>query len=464
MTQLVVGVGGLNLLFLCVGYCLLAAPLARESLAGLVSWCGVALLAGAGAVGVAVFLATIGGAEASPVTLAACAALLAAAGLAARVLRPARSPLGGPARPRDPVLPSPTAIASTVAAFGVAAIAAFGLVGGFRSSPWLDDSWGIWLPKGLALAKVGLDSRLFSPTSGYVHFEVLDYPLWWSVVTALDVRFAGSLDVRAIDAELAILAVAFLAAAARMLSGHARPWLLWAGLLLLAASPAFFHHAQSGMADLPLAMYLGLWLLAALGWLATGRAFQLAVAGIAAAAAFALKTEGLPELALFLAVLTVAAWRPARSRLLGVWLATAAAFLTYVPWLAWRSAHDVGSRVGLAQALGPGYLSDRAGRIGPSVRTVARHVFDPTDWTVIVALLVLLGLAGALRERRLLWLAPSLLVGGGILFWAWAYWAAKDDLGYVLATSSYRVIDPLVVAADVLLPLEAERLLRVFGR
>ena len=162
--------------------------------------------------------------------------------------------------------------------------------------------------------------------------------------------------------------------------------------------------------------------------------------------------------------MTVAAWRPARARLTGLWLVTAAAFLTYLPWLVWRSTHAVGSRVGLGNAFGIGYLANRADRIGTSFETVARHVVDPTDWALIVPLLVALGVAGALRERRLVWLAPTAVVGVGILFWTWAYWSAQDNLAYLLATSSYRVIDPLVLAAAVLLPLEAERLLRAFAR
>jgi len=267
-----------------------------------------------------------------------------------------------------------------------------------------------------------------------------------------------------VDAELAILAVAFLGAVARLLWGYVRAWLVWVALLLLAASPAYFDHAQAGMADLPLAIYIALWLLAVIGWLATGRPLHLVVAGIAAAAAFAIKTEAVPELALFLVVVSVATWRPARKRLGAVWLTTGAAFLTYVPWLVWRSSHDVTSRVGVRRAFGADSLADHADRIAPSLRTVTSHLVDPTDWTVIVPLVVVLGVVGVVRDRRLLWLGPTVLVVVGIVFWTWAYWSAKDNLDYLLATSSYRVIDPIVLSAAVLLPLEAERLLRSFGR
>lgn len=461
MTALVLGVGGLNVVFLTVGYCLMSPELTPGRAREAASWCGVALLVGTGAVGVTVFLAVIAGARADILTFTLCSAALAGCGLAARRLRPARSVPATPSTRHE----APAAeIVATLAAFVVTAVAGFGLVGGFRSSPWLDDAWGIWLPKGLALAHAGLDPRLFAPGGTYVRFEVLDYPLWWSIVTALAVRFTGSIDLRAVDAELAILAVAFLGATARLLWGHARPWLVWGALLLLAASPAYFDHAQAGMADLPLAIYAAVWILGVVGWLATGRPIHLVTAGVAAAAAFAIKTEGLPEVALFLLVVTAAAWRPARRRLPAVWLVTGAAFLTYVPWLLWRSSHDVSSRVGLRRAFGVDSLADQAGRLGPSLRTVTRHLVDPTDWTVIVPLLLVLGILGLVRERRLVWLAPSALVAVGIAFWTWAYWSAEDNLDYLLATSSYRVIDPIVLAAAVLVPLEAERLLRSRGR
>ena len=88
----------------------------------------------------------------------------------------------------------------TAAAFGVvAAVCVVGVVGGFRSTPWLDDVWGIWLPKGLALWHHGLDERLFAPSGEYVTFGVPDYPLWWSVVTRLDVQAVGGLDVRVVS-------------------------------------------------------------------------------------------------------------------------------------------------------------------------------------------------------------------------------------------------------------------------
>jgi len=288
-----------------------------------------------------------------------------------------------------------------------------------------------------------------------VHFEVPDYPLWWSALAALDVRVAGEVDVRAMNAQLAILVVAFLAAAARLLWGWVRPWLLFASLLLLAASPEFLRHAQSGMADLPLAVFLSLSLLAGVGWLFTGRGFYLGLVVVFGAAAAAIKTEGLPEVVLLLALLGFFAPR----RRAGLWLAGAAATATALPWVAWRAVHDIGGRVALGDGLDPGFLADRAERLGPAFEGLLSHLLDPTEWLLLVPLAVMLALAGFARERRAAWLALPALLAAGFALLVWAYWADRDDIDYLVSTSAYRVVDPLVLTAVVATPLLAERLL-----
>jgi hypothetical protein len=41
-----------------------------------------------------------------------------------------------------------------------------------------------------------------------------------------------------------------------------------------------------------------------------------------------------------------------------------------------------------------------------------------------------------------------------------AYWIDRDEIGFVLATSAYRVVDPLVLSAAVLIPILAESFLQ----
>ena len=419
--SLVPGVLVVNGAFLAAGYALLGPTRWRPS------WAGVALLVGAGSVGSLVFFATILGLHASLAVAATVTAALVGGGL----LFWRRNP--------EQVTPSQgrPISALTAAAFGVvAAVCLVGVVGGFRSAPWLDDVWGIWLPKGLALWHHGLDERLFAPSGVYVTFGVPDYPLWWSVVTSLDVQAVGGLDVRVVCAQLALLTVAFVGAAARLLWDCVRPPVLAGSLLLLALSPELWRHVQGGVADLPLAIYLALAVVAAARWLRTREPFLLALAGLALAVALQIKTEALVEVAALVVVGALFA-----RRLLWLGLALVAA----LPWLAWRWLHDVPSRAELDLT--------RVERLPDAARAVAEHLFDPTEWLVIVPLAIVLALIA--RNPKAL-LAPGALLAVVLV----AYWIDRDEIGYVLATSAYRVIDPVVLSAAVLIPLLAESFLQ----
>jgi hypothetical protein len=415
--SLVAGVLAVNAAFLAVGYALVGPPRWRAS------WAGVALLVGAGGVGMLVFFATIVGLRASLAVAAVAATILGLGGLVFwRRVGADRAAGGG--RSLDPL---------TAASFGViAAVCVLGVVGGFRSAPWLDDVWGIWLPKGLALWHHGLDERLFAPNGEYVTFGVPDYPLWWSVVTSLDVQAVGDLDVRVVCAQLALLTVAFVGAVARLLWDCVRPTVLAASLLLLVLSPELWRQVQGGVADLPLAIYLALALLAGARWLQTREPFLLLLAGFALAVALQIKTEAPAEVAALVVVGALFARR---------FLWAGLALLAAVPWLAWRWAHDVPSRAELDFS--------RVERVPDALRAVAEHVFDPTEWLVLLPLLIVLALVA--RQAKVL-LAPGALLAVVLT----AYWIDRDEIGYVLATSAYRVVDPIVLSAAVLIPLLAE--------
>jgi len=453
---------GFNLVLAAVGYCVLSASLAGRRPTSWASFAGVALLVGASLVGVGTFVAATVGLTTGLATFAGVALLIAVSGLIFRRICTDRLRAFVAAAPSPPQ-PPPSRLGrllTLIAGFGVVVVGAFALVGGFRSSPWLDDVWGIWLPKGVALDGHGLDPRLFTESGRYVTFEVLDYPLWWSILLNLDLQFVGSVDLRAVNAQLTLLALAFLAAAVRLLHGYVRPWLLAAVALMLAASPEFFRHAQGGIADLPLAIYLSLYLLALAGWLVTRRGFYLLLAFPFAAAALAIKSEGLPELLIVLAVVTLLAVVYAREAVPGLLIASSAALLTTVPWFVWRLAHGIENQVAVTDALSPAYLADRTERLGPSIEAIGRHLALPQEWLALVPLVVGLGILGAVSSRRLTWLVPPFLLGAVFLFWIWAYWAETENLDYLLTTSSYRVADSLVLLAWVLLPVQGELLLR----
>ena len=466
---LVGGVVALNAVLTAVGYCVLAAPLRGATARVRASYAGVALLLGTALVFVVLSVAAPLGARTGLLAFGISCALVCGAGLGLRALRSvdvsAHSLAAEPPRSRleDALM--------TAAAFALAALLLVAVVGGFRSAAWLDDTWYFWLPKGRALDLVGLDPTLwrFDPRL-QVSFggggEILtfirpDNPLWWSILLNTVMRFVGSIDLRAVNAEMAFLLVGFTGAAARLLWGRVRTVVLLPALLVLVSAPELLRQAQGGAADVPLAFFAALAVLGAAGWLVERDAFALLLVFAFAAAALAIKTEGLVEVVVFLAIISVAGWR-ARRALVPLWLVAAAAFATLVPWLAWRSWHDVASVFSLRQALSPRYLADRTDVLRGASETIGGHFTSVREWSIVVLAVVVLSAGAALRERRLVWLTPALFLAAGYALFVWVSWA-DPEAEFRLVASAYRYVTGPILVAGVFLPVLADRLVNRTG-
>lgn len=468
------GVVAFNALMTAVGYCLLApalrglrAPPAVRGLRArtLASYAGLALLAGTCAIGVALCVAAPFGAHIGVVAVGIVAAVLAAGGLAAARLLPraGATPLRAPWPDR-----LVTDVVATAAAFGLVALGVLVLVGGFRSAAWLDDTWYFWLPKGRALDLGGLDPRLWTPnphlTASYgdggesLTFIRPDNPLWWSIVLNAVTRFVGRVDLRAVNAEMAFLFVAFAGSLARLLWGRVRAEILFPALLVALAAPELLRQAQSGAADVPLAFTLALAVLCGAGWLAERSWSALALCGLFAAAAIAIKAEGLPLVLLAFAVLSAAGWRAGRP-LVALWVAVACAVLADVPWLVWRHIHHVADVFSLRDALTPSYLSDRTGQLHEAVHVLGRHFGSVHEWSLVVPLVAALSLAAAVRRRDVAWLGPLVWLGLAYALFVWVSWADPQGV-FRLVASAYRYVTAPIVLAGAFLPLLAEALVR----
>ena len=459
---LVGGVLVLDAILVAVGFCLLAPHLRRRRFRAPLSYAGLAFLLGAGATGVVMHGLVVFGVRSGPVPLAAVAAALAATGVVV-AWRRAPAPEAADAATSDVSGRSDWRGLVEVASAGILlALLALTVVAAFRTAPFLDDTWGFWLPRGLPLDHLGLDARVYAPSFRFETLDHPDYPLWWSILAGLDMRFIGSLDLRATNAQSALLVLAFFGAAGRLLWGAVRPWVLWPGLLLVAASPELLRQTQSGGADVPLAVYLALFVLGGGVWLWRGEALGLGVALVSGATALLLKSEGAPQLALLALLLALFGWAHARGRVWGLAGAFAGAVVAASPWLAWRQAHDVRSLSGVAlgNAFSPSYLSDRTEHLSEAANKLAFHLTNPREWLIVVPLAVVASLWVAWRTRRAAWLAPAAAVVAGYAFWVWVNWADTFAIENRLGTSSYRVIDAVVLVAGVSIPVLAERLLR----
>jgi hypothetical protein len=452
---------GFNLALIGVGYCLLAPLLRGRTRLTWLTFAGVALLVGASLVTITLSAGAVAGLSTGPVPCAIAAVALSAAGLLAARLAPSswrrQHALSDRLAGRSS---SPLAlVVSTAGAYGVAAVCGLMVFAAFRSSPWLDDAWTFWLPKGIDLSHVGLDQRLFTTDSGFYQLTSPGYPLWWSIITGLDMRFVGRVDLRAVDAELAILVAAFFAAAARLLWGYVRPWILFPTLLTLAASPELLRQSQSGGADLPLAVYVALTVLAAVVWLARGESFFLVLVIVFGAAAASIKVEGPPQLIVLLAVPAAFAWRQAGRRLHWLYASLGLALLLAAPWYVWSEVHGLPHEFpALHTAIDPTYLASRTARVRPTAHELAHQLTNPHEWLLVVPALVVAAVFTSAKERRLLGLLPVLGLAAGCFFWVWVYWAGSLPLSFWLPTSAYRVVDSLLLTAGVLVPLVAERL------
>ncbi len=469
---LVPGVFLFNGVLTATGYCVLYVALRGRALRVWTSYGGVALLVGTGLVGVALCMLAPLGVHLGLAAFAGVVLVLAAAGIAAGYLSPRhRRRLDADPRAASPPTWAGDVIV-TVAGFGVVALLVIALVGGFRSSPWLDDTWYFWLSKGRALDLVGLDPRLWHPDLRlhmiFGHdYESLwfvrpDNPLWWSVHLNLATRFVGSVDLRAVNGELAFMLIGFVAATARLLWGHVRTWILLPALLLLLSAPELLRQAQGGDADVPLAIYLALALLAAAGWLLLRDGFALALFVVFASTAVAIKSEGILELALGLAILSVACWRSRRA-LVSLWGGAVVAVATSVPWFAWRAAHGVSDVFDVHNAFSPSYLGAHTYLLHGGLRILRHHFTSIHEWSLVVVVSVALAVALAIRERRIEWLAPAVFLGLAYLLFVWISWADPEGAFRLLA-SSYRYVTPPILVAGVFIPLLAERLARTSAR
>jgi hypothetical protein len=270
-------------------------------------------------------------------------------------------------------------------------------------------------------------------------------------------RFVGHIDLRAVDAELALLVVAFFGASARLLWGSVRSWILWPALLVLAASPELLRQSQSGGADLPLAAYVGLTVLAAVGWLARRERFFLLLVTVFGAAAASIKVEGAAQLIVLVAVPGAFAWRKGNGRVRPLYLSLLVAFLLAAPWFIWSRVHGLPHAYSLGQALDPTHLAARTERIGPTAHEIGRQLVDVREWLLVVPAFVAAGALATAVERRWLNLTPVFALGLGYAFWIWIYWSGPLPLSFWLQTSGYRVVDSLTLTAGVFLPLFLER-------
>jgi hypothetical protein len=428
----------------------------RVPVRGPLAWLGavgLAYVTGIASTLLALTILLVAGAPFGLVTFAAVAVAIAAGGFGLAILRrrgkpPEPQPTGSHrlrSAPRRPALDTVVVVVFVVA---VAAISWYAL-DAMRSEPLTEwDGWSIWTRKAIMLVHTDTLSGDFWTGPAY-EFMHQDYPLLVPLLEAVFFRAGAAIDTQAVHAQLWLLVIGFVWAAAWVASRVARP-LVWAPLLLLVPlTPGLYEQVLSGYADVPVAMFLGLGVLLLGVWIDQRDPWQLWLGALMLAGAAGVKNEGLLGGVAALVCLTVLllATRE-RSGLLRLAAAWAVFLVGVLPWRLWMAANDVTGDLPLDKGLSPSYLADRDDRVWPAVETLQGQLADQGQWLYLLPLGAALAIAGLVvgtrRRAAAFYLATGLTTFGGLV---WAYWVSPNDLSWHLSTSADRVVASVVLVA-----------------
>lgn len=371
-------------------------------------------------------------------------ALLAAAGVVAR-----RRGL------REEPAAEPPAIAAERWGWRVAlaAIALLLLIG--AESVWRNPTGGddatIWTHKAMALflfdgnIDIGI---LNGDQPGPAH---TDYPILQPLLESFFWRVMGGVNAQEFHSTLWILFGAFVWTVGFVLRRRGTPRLVLIGpLAALAVMPGAAKWLTFAYADITVACFAALGALCAGLWLEGGPRRYAFLSALFLAAAANTKNEGQLvafAIAVALGVAVLAArprpWRPAlgAAALLGA---------LSLPWLAWRSANDIGNDASrsLGEALDWSFLTDNLDRLDSAFGRIFLELASQGNWTWVVP--VFIALAGICLvtgfERRV----AAFYLGAGtilVLGLAWTYWTGYLDIQLWLATSAERVVASVVFVA-----------------
>ena len=299
----------------------------------------------------------------------------------------------------------------------------------------------------------GLDHRALSDFYAASHRE---YPLGLPAVEAFDFHAMGGADAQIIHLQFVVVLAAFMATAWSLLRPRADAALLLGALCLLVAAPSLNTQVLAAYADVPLGC---LWVAAVLGiglWLWDGRRDLLILGCLFAAAALAVKQEGIVlDAALFAvaAVLLIVAREAARLRPLA--LAACAVAATAIPWQAYVRSH------GFHDADIAPSLSRSARQLDqlPAIVHQLGAQLVWLKWPAIVPVAFVVALVLAVRRRDGLAAAYLVLLAAAMAVLGVVYLNARVYVPALLERSAERVVVAPVLLSAVVLPLLLSRLL-----
>jgi hypothetical protein len=334
-----------------------------------------------------------------------------------------------------------------VAAFVAALVLLAHALNAFSVRPLVEwDGWAIWAMKARALYDFGGVAHGVFTTQPY---GPLQHPLLLPSLEATGFRSMGAFDGTLIHVQLALLAFGFAAALWTLLRGRAPAALAGATILAIVAADSTLRQLAGNLADIPLAFFVALGVVALARTLLQDDVSLLPVAVVMLGAATLTKPEGL----LFAVAALVPFVAIARTR--SALLTAGAVALILLPWRIFVATHRLRNpEYSFGDALSPSYLSDHSDRVRPAVAGVWHQVWS-SGWAWLVPL-ALVAFAAALFARR--WrlagfaAAWALLSFVGIVL---VFWVSVVPIELTLKWAAYRTVASLVIGAAALAPLLA---------
>jgi hypothetical protein len=241
--------------------------------------------------------------------------------------------------------PRPTLGRTALLAAAGVVVAGVYLEGLFRAARLLGlfefDGWAFWVTRGKAIYYFhAFDEQVF---------RAVPHPSYPPVVPILDAaafHAMGGADVVTLHVQYWFFAMAFVAAAAALLSRSVPPWVLWPSLVLALVVPRMRTHVLAEQADLLLDYLLVTGAILVALWLVDRRPWRLQAATVLLCAAVLSKREGLVLAACVLVAALVAsapAWRRDWPRIA---ICGVALVVVGLPWSVWYRTHGIEGELG----------------------------------------------------------------------------------------------------------------------
>lgn len=306
------------------------------------------------------------------------------------------------------------------------------------------DTWNLWMRKAnLMFFGSHLPLTVFkSHAEGYIQAY---YPLGYPLLLAAHMRSMGEYATSSVHVVVWVLLLAFVWAGAFLASRITRP-LVWA-TLLPGTVFLVYSQASSGYADIPVAIFLCVSVLATGIWLESRRRGDLMAACLLLCGAVQIKNEGFigAIIVMFVAACYLLRWRQwvaVREFAIG---AAGVVLVAILPWRLWLAANHIPGDHSLGQTLNPVYLVDHFNRVWPSLKALEAQITGQSSTSILIVIALALALL-RLRGRARHPLSSFYLAVGVLYFLSLlaAYWTSPFGysglLSFYIPTSVFRIV------------------------